>query len=96
MSLPLEVNNIGEQVMTITIYSTANCAACHELTRWLEQLGLPYVKKITDQDEAAMDEFMAVNDGMIAVPFTIITDEQGGRTKISGFDQKAFKAALHL
>ena len=51
--------------MTITIYSTATCAACHELTRWLEKNSIEYTKKITNEDPAAMDEFMRVNDGMI-------------------------------
>jgi glutaredoxin len=82
--------------MTITIYSTVSCAACHELTRWLDQHSMPYTKKVTDEDPAAMDAFMAVNDGMIGVPFTVITDDQGTETKISGFDQGAFKSALGL
>lgn len=80
--------------MTITIYSTASCAACHELTRWLDDQKLPYQKKVTDEDPAAMDEFMQVNDGMIGVPFTIIKDDAGKETKISGFDRAQFKAAL--
>ena len=82
--------------MTITIYSTANCAACHELTKWLDKHNKPYQKKITDEDPAVMDEFMQVNDGMIGVPFTIIKDDSGTETKISGFDLATFKAVLGL
>lgn len=82
--------------MTITIYSTASCAACHELTAWLEKNNKAYTKKITDEDPAAMAEFMAVNEGMIGVPFTVITDDAGAETKISGFDQATFKSVLGL
>jgi glutaredoxin len=82
--------------MTITIYSTASCAACNELTKWLEKNDLTYTKKITDEDASAMDEFMQVNDGMIGVPFTIVKDDAGKEVKISGFDQAKFKAVLGL
>lgn len=80
----------------ITIYSTQSCAFCHSLTTWLDQQNLKYTVKMTDQDPAAMDEFMAVNDGMISVPFTVIKDAEGAEVKISGFDQGRFKEALGL
>jgi glutaredoxin len=80
---------------TITIYSTASCAACHELTKWLEKNNIEYTKKITDEDPAAMDEFMQVNDGMIGVPFTVVEDG-GEETKISGFDRAKFTTVLGL
>ena len=82
--------------MTITIYSTATCAACHELTRWLEKNSIEYIKKITDEDQSAMEEFMQVNDGMIGVPFTVVKDDEGRETKISGFDRAKFTAVLNL
>lgn len=80
--------------MTIIIYSTSTCAACQALTNWLDKQGCSYTKKITDDDQAAMAEFMSLNDGMIGVPFTVITSDQGAVTKISGFDQRAFREAL--
>lgn len=82
--------------MKVTIYSTSICAACHTLELWLDKVGQPYEKKITDTDPALMAEFMSVNDGLIGVPFSIVTDDQGVQTKISGFDQPAFKKALHI
>jgi len=82
--------------MKVTIYSTAQCAACHTLTHWLESKNIAYDKKVTDEDPAAMGEFMAVNDGMIGVPFTVVTDDDGTETKISGFDQAKFKEALKV
>lgn len=82
--------------MNITIYSTADCAACHTLTDWLESKGFKYNKKVTDEDPALMTEFMSVNEGMITVPFTIVADDAGKQTKISGFDLPKFKAALGI
>jgi glutaredoxin len=82
--------------MNITIYSTAVCAACNELTHWLDKNDIVYQKKVTDQDPAIMEEFMQVNDGMIGVPFTIITDDQGQETKLSGFDLGRFKQILGI
>jgi glutaredoxin len=81
--------------MDISIYSTSICPACVGLERWLTKNNITYKKKITDTDPAIMNEFMSVNDGMIGVPFTVI-EKDGQTTKISGFDQKKFKAALGI
>ena len=80
----------------ITIYSTSTCSACETLTQWLDKIGQTYTKKITDTDDAIMMEFMSVNDGMVGVPFTVITSDDGTETKISGYDQKKFKEALKI
>ena len=80
--------------MQITIYSTSVCAACHSLTQWLDKIGQPYIKKITDEDPQAMIDFMSANDGLIGVPFTVITDGMGKQIKIRGFDVGKFKTAL--
>jgi glutaredoxin 3 len=82
--------------MNITIYSTTTCAFCHLLTDWLDKQGISYTKKVTDEDDAAMAEFMSVNDGNFGVPFTIITDDAGTETKILGFDQAKFKQTLNV
>lgn len=82
--------------MNITIYSTTTCATCHLVTDWLDKNQISYVKKNTDVDESAMEEFMTVNDGMIGVPFTVITVDDATQTKIMGFDQGRFKQALGL
>lgn len=82
--------------MNVTIYSTTTCATCHLVTGWLDKQGIAYTKKNTDDDIAAMEEFMAVNDGFVGVPFTVVTNEEGGQTKITGFDQRKFRIALGL
>lgn len=80
--------------MKITIYSTSICAACHALEQWLDKNKQPYDKRITDTDPAIMDEFMAVNDGYVGVPFTVIEKDDGTIIKIPGFDQSKFRKAL--
>jgi glutaredoxin 3 len=82
--------------MQVTIYSTTTCAFCHVLTTWLQKENIVYTKKNTDVDDAAMIEFMQVNEGNIGVPFTVITDNEGITTKIVGFDQAKFKQVLGL
>lgn len=82
--------------MTVTIYSTSICAACHTLEKWLDKVGQAYTKKITDESPEIMAEFMNVNDGMIGVPFTIVRADDGTETKISGFDLPKFKQVLGL
>jgi glutaredoxin len=81
--------------MEITIYSTSICAACETLTKWLDKNNVKYNKKITDTDPKIMEEFMAVNDGYIGVPFSVI-DNNDETIKIAGFDQKKFKLALNI
>ncbi len=82
--------------MTITMYSTTTCTTCTGLGNWLNQNGFEYTKKMADTNPETMAEFMAVNDGMIGVPFTIITNDAGTEIKISGYDRKAFKTALNI
>jgi hypothetical protein len=63
---------------------------------WLDSKDIKYTKKVTDQDQDAMAEFMRVNDGMFSVPLTIIKDAEGNETKITGFDQGRFKQVLGI
>ena len=82
--------------MEITIYSTTTCSYCHALRAWLDRQNIPYVYKLTDEDDAAMVEFMSLNDGFLGVPFTVIKNKGGSLIKITGFDQPKFKQALSL
>lgn len=63
---------------------------------WLDKEKIPYSKRMTDEDEGAMAEFMNVNDGAFGVPFTVIEYESGAETKIIGFHKAKFKEALGL
>jgi glutaredoxin len=80
--------------MNIAIYSTTDCAACHSLTAWLTKQGQVFDLRITDTDPAIMAEFLKVSEGMIGVPFTVLTNDKGKEVKISGFDLSKFKAVL--
>lgn len=82
--------------MEITIYSTTTCSFCHALRAWLDKQNIPYAYKLTDEDDAAMAEFMSVNDGFLGVPFTVIKAKDGTLTKITGFDQAKFKKTLSI
>lgn len=79
--------------MNMTIYSTKSCGVCHALMTWLDGRDVAYRKVIVDEEERGMSELMAVSDGAIGVPFTVI--EKGDQIyKIPGFDRRAFEQAL--
>lgn len=84
------------RIMKVTIYSTTTCSFCHALKQWLDSKQIDYINKVTDTDEAAMVEFMGVNDGMLGVPFTVIESDSGEITKIVGFDKQKLESALSL
>jgi glutaredoxin len=82
--------------MNITMYSSSTCTTCIGLGKWLNQNGFEYIKKMVDADDQTMQEFLAISDNFIGVPFTVITDEEGTLTKVPGYDRKAFKSALGI
>jgi glutaredoxin len=76
----------------VTIYRTSWCAFCHTEMQWMDRLGIPYVAKDIEADEAAHNELMEkINGDFRGVP---VTDVAGDI--ILGFDrprlQDAFKA----
>lgn len=81
--------------MNITVYSTTNCGVCHAEMQWLDSKEISYTNKVVDEDAAAMEEFLNVNEGMIGTPFTVVEDT-GKIVKIAGFDQPKLKAALGM
>ena len=86
----------GAFTMNITIYSTTTCSYCHTLRAWLDKQNIAYDYKLTDEDDAAMAEFLSINDGFMGVPFTVIKADDNTVTKIMGFDQKKLKQALSI
>lgn len=79
--------------MNVTVFSTTNCGICHAVMQWLDKQNIKYENKVVDESEEAMNDFMAINDGMIGTPLTIL-DNGGTVTKVSGFDQPKLKAVL--
>jgi glutaredoxin len=74
----------------ITIYSTTWCAFCKTEKQWLDHLGIPYISKNIEEDEAAHTELMSKLSGNFqGVP---VTDVAGDI--ILGFDRPKLQAAM--
>lgn len=74
----------------IIIYSTTWCAFCHTEMQWLDKLGIPYVSKDIEQDQAAHDELLEKLGGNFrGVP---VTDVAGDI--ILGFDRPKIQQAM--
>ncbi len=74
----------------VIIYSTTWCAFCKTEKQYLEHLGVPFVEKDIEADEAALNELMEKNGGRTSgVP---VTDIDG--TLVLGFDRPKIDAAL--
>ncbi len=74
----------------VIIYTTTNCAFCATEKQWLEHLGVKYVAKNIEEDDAAQEELLQKLDGVFqGTPTTDI----GGKM-IVGFNRPALQAAL--
>jgi glutaredoxin len=74
----------------VTIYRTSWCAFCHTEMQWLDRLGVPYVAKDIEEDEAAHAELMEkINGDFRGVP---VTDVAGDI--ILGFDRPKLQDAI--
>ena len=74
----------------VTVYSTTWCAFCATEKQWLDKLGVKYVSKNIEEDEAANKELLEKLGGnFTGVPVTDIGGEM-----ILGFDRQKLQAAL--
>lgn len=74
----------------VTIYSTSWCAFCKTEKQYLDKLGVKYVEKDIEADQAAYEELMGKsNGGYRGVPVTDIDGDM-----ILGFDRPKIDAAL--
>ena len=74
----------------VIIYRTSWCAFCHTEMQWLDKLGIPYVAKDIEADEAANTELMEkINGDFRGVP---VTDVAGDI--ILGFDRPKLQDAI--
>lgn len=74
----------------VTVYSTTWCAFCATEKQWLDKLGVKYVAKNIEEDEAANKELLDKLGGNFqGVPVTDIAGEM-----ILGFNRPALQAAL--
>lgn len=86
----------GEAIESVTIFSSTTCSSCRVLMNWLDSKNVTYLKILTDESDVAMMHFMKINDGILAVPLTVIKYSSGSEIKIHGFQKSKFKEALEL
>lgn len=79
----------------VTIYSTSTCVYCHMLRTYLDGRKVHYEVKKVDEDPKLAQELYE-KSGQLGVPFTIVEDEHGKKTKILGFDRTTIDHALSL
>lgn len=79
----------------IKIYSTATCAFCRAEKAFFDAKGVKYEVFMADSDRALAEELMRESGGL-AVPFTIITKDDGTVEKVLGFDQARLTQILAL
>lgn len=76
----------------ITIYSTTWCAFCKTEKQWLDHLGIPYISKNIEEDEAAHAELMSKLGGTSNFQGVPVTDVAGDI--VLGFDRPKLQAAM--
>lgn len=82
--------------MTITVYSTVTCPYCQMLKNYFKEHNLNFQEKLVDQDDGAREEMMALSDGFLGVPYTVVTKDDGGREKVIGFDKGKLDQVLQI
>lgn len=74
----------------VTIYTTTFCAFCATEKQWMDKLGVKYVSKNIEEDDAARDELLEKLGGNFqGVPVTDINGEM-----ILGFNRPVLQEAL--
>jgi glutaredoxin-like YruB-family protein len=81
---------MSDSTATVTVYSTTWCAFCKTEKQWLDKLGVKYISKNVEEDEAANKELLEKLGGNFqGVPVTDIGGEM-----ILGFDRPKLQKAL--
>jgi glutaredoxin len=66
------------------------------LKDYLTGKGFIFVEKLVDEDEAARAQMAASSNGFLGVPFTIITEDNGVKENIIGFDRGKLNSVLGI
>lgn len=81
---------MSDTAAPVTIYTTTFCAFCATEKQWMDKLGVKYVAKNIEEDDAARDELLEKLGGNFqGVPVTDIAGEM-----ILGFNRPALQNAL--
>ena len=74
----------------VIVYSTTWCAFCNTEKQWLDKLGVKYISKNIEEDDAANKELLEKLGGNFqGVPVTDIAGEM-----VLGFNRPALQSAL--
>lgn len=79
----------------VQIYTTSTCVYCKAEKDFLRKHNVTFEEMAADSDAKVADELFKLS-GQYAVPFTIVTGEDGKKEQILGFDQPRLTAALGL
>ncbi len=66
------------------------------LKDYLTQKGVAFSEKLTDQDQKIQEEMVALSDGFLGVPFTVIQKPDGQTEKIVGFNKTKIDAVVGI
>lgn len=79
--------------MNIKIYKTTTCSSCKKEAEYLQSKGITFEEIYVDKDPKAVQEMIA-ESGQMGVPFTVITNDDGTKISIMGFDKQKLDRAL--
>jgi hypothetical protein len=66
------------------------------LKDYLTQKGIAFSEKLTDQDQKIQEEMVALSDGFLGVPFTVVQKPDGSTEKIVGFNKTKIDALIGI
>ena len=58
----------------IIVFGADWCSDCRRSKRLLDRVAVPYEWRDTDEDEAALDQMMALNGGRQSIPVVLFPD----------------------
>ncbi len=66
------------------------------LTQYLNEKGVAFTEKMTDQDQTVQEEMAAFSGGFLGVPFTVIEKEGQPVETVIGFDKKRINSIVGI
>jgi glutaredoxin 3 len=78
----------------ITVFSTTTCAYCPMVKEWLKKKDLNFEEVVLDVDPTRQEE-MIQKSGQMAVPVTIVEQEDGMEQVIVGFNPSQLASAIN-
>lgn len=79
----------------VKMYKTMTCPYCMMEAAYLNSKGVQFEEIYVDKDPKAAEEMLKLS-GHLAVPFTVITRDDGTQVSVLGFDRSKIDTALGL